>query len=179
MSQEPLLNQAIATVKGTMKDSGLVVDGQAIKTNLSCSYYAYLSSHPLTLPYEGYFRVWPRTNREGALTAVKVITPNPSTEGAIFSGKVISIGATLLTLRVRPVRKQIRPFLLTLLHDGIHRGDITIRCGWFMQFRCSFSEEDAKFHIREAISLKDLVVKSDTASADTQELVSSASSVLS
>ena len=166
MLQDALLNQAIATIKGTMTDAGLVLDSAALQTNFSHSYYRYLETHLLPLPYKGSFRVWPRTDRGGKLSSVRVISPNPSIDSSTFSGEVIWIGSHLLTIRISPARKRIKPFLLTLLHDGkLNNGDINVRCGWAMQFICEYAEEETRFYVKEAISLKHLLCPKEMTSS--------------
>lgn len=163
MSYQTLLNQAIATIKGTLTNDGLLVDSTLIKTRFSRSYYRYVEKHPVTLPYDSLFRAWPRTDKTGTLTGVTITAINAPVTEAIFAGQVIWSSDTLVTIRVSPTRKQIKPFLLTLLHDGSAR----LEYGWSMQFICEFSDEDSKFHVKEVISLKHLVFPSDMTSDDT------------
>lgn len=165
--QADLLNQAIATINGTMTSSGLIVSGTRIETGLSWAYYRYLSSHPRTLPYDSSFRVWPRTDRHGVLTSAIVITPNPSITSSTFSGEVIWKGEHLITIRISPQGQRVGPFLLTLFHGG----NLTakVRCEWFMQFTCYFSEEESRFCIDEVRSLKHLL--SDSSGVQDKELV--------
>ncbi|MEM9215690.1 MAG: hypothetical protein AAGD25_15285 [Cyanobacteria bacterium P01_F01_bin.150] len=168
MSHEALLNQAIATINGTMTDTGLVLESAAIKTTFSRSYYRYLETHALPLPYEGSFRVWPRTNRDGQLNSVRVISPNPSIDSSTFSGRVIWIGKNRLAIRVSPVRKPIKPFILTLFHDGHLNKDVQVRYGWAMQFICEYSE--SRFYVKEAISLKHLLCPKEMPSSSKPEI---------
>ena len=155
-----LLNQAIAAIQGTLTEEGLLVGGTLIKTQLSRSYYRYVEKHPIVRPYEALFRVWPRTDKAGTLSKVAIVAPDTTEKDARFSGQVIWKGDTLLTIRVSPIRNRIKPFLLTLVHDGLPY----MKYGWSMQFACEFSSEDFKFHVKEAISLKHLVCPSDTTS---------------
>ena len=168
MPQELLLNQAIATIQGTMTQDGLVVGSGAIKTSFSGSYHNYRERHQLPLSYESSFRVWPRTDRDGQLVSAVVMLPNPSIQGATFSGKVIWVGADRLTIRISPIQQHIQPFLLTLMHDGINQSEVNLRCGWRMQFICEYADAEAKFHIKEMISLKHLLCPKEMISSSAE-----------
>ena len=169
MPQEPLLNQAIATIRGTVTDAGLVVGSGAIKTSFSRSYHHYREYHQLPLSYESLFRVWPRTDRDGQLVSAVVIIPNPSIKGATFSGEVIWIGENRLAIRISPVQRHIRPFFLTLMHDGnLNKGDVKVRCGWAMQFICEYADAESKFYVKKIISLKHLLCPKEMISSSAE-----------
>ena len=160
MSQQVLLNQAVATIQGRMTDVGLVVGDMILNTILSRSYHRYVSKHSVSLPWSVTCRVWPSTDKTGLLSGVTIIALNPSVHDAVFSGTVIWSSETMITLRVSPNFQDIKPFLLTLLHDG----SVQVKYGWAMRFICDFSYDDAKFHIKEAISLKHVLCPPDMAS---------------
>ena len=167
MSQQVLLNQAVATIQGRMTDAGLVVGEIIINTALNWSYHRYVSKHSVSLPYDALFRVWPRTDKTGLLSEVTIIVPDPSVNDAVFSGTVVWSSETIVTLRVSPNCRHINPFLLTLLHDG----SVQVKYGWAMRFICDFSYDDVKFHIKEAISLKHLLCSEDMAPDSTSALL--------